>query len=71
MHDAIRNNQHAALASIDSFVDGAAVKCPDQFTDELCRELLDEVVPVPESQVCLDLLKMYHEQGIVFSSASK
>ncbi|MFC6222373.1 threonine ammonia-lyase IlvA [Hymenobacter artigasi] len=69
MHDAIQNNQHAALASIDSFVDGAAVKCPGQLTFELCRELLDEVVLVPEGQVCLDLLKMYNEEGIVLEPA--
>jgi threonine dehydratase len=69
MHDAIRNQQHAALASIDSFVDGAAVKCPGQLTYALCRELLDEVVLVPEGQVCLDLLKMYNEEGIVLEPA--
>jgi threonine dehydratase len=69
MHNAIRNQQHAALASIDSFVDGAAVKCPGQLTYEICRELLDEVVLVPEGQVCLDLLKMYNEEGIVLEPA--
>ena len=69
MHDAIQNNQHAALASIDSFVDGAAVKCPGWLTFALCRELSDEVVLVPEGQVCLDLLKMYTEEGIVLEPA--
>jgi threonine dehydratase len=69
MHNAIQNNQHAALASIDSFVDGAAVKCPGRLTFELCRELLDEVVLVPEGQVCLDLLKMYNEEGMVLEPA--
>jgi len=29
-------------------VDGAAVKCPGQFTYQRCRKLLDEVVLVPE-----------------------
>ena len=69
MHHAIRNQQHAALASIDSFVDGAAVKCPGRLTFELCRKLLDEVVLVPEGQVCLDLLKMYNEEGMVLEPA--
>ena len=69
MYTAIQNQQHGALASIDSFVDGAAVKCPGQLTFELCRELLDEVVLVPEGQVCLDLLKMYNEEGIVLEPA--
>ena len=69
MYTAIQNQQHGALASIDSFVDGAAVKCPGRLTFELCRELLDEVVLVPEGQVCLDLLKMYNEEGIVLEPA--
>ncbi|HEX8427260.1 threonine ammonia-lyase IlvA [Hymenobacter sp.] len=69
MYSAIRGNQHAALASIDSFVDGAAVKCPGQLTYEICRELLDEVVLVPEGQICQDLLKMYNEEGIVLEPA--
>jgi threonine dehydratase len=69
MYTAIQERRHGALASIDSFVDGAAVKCPGQLTYELCRELLDEVVLVPEGQVCLDLLKMYNEEGIVLEPA--
>ena len=69
MHHAIRDQRHGALASIDSFVDGAAVKCPGQLTYALCRELLDEVVLVPEGQVCLDLLRMYNEEGLVLEPA--
>jgi len=69
MYTAIREQRHGALATIDSFVDGAAVKCPGQLTYALCRELLDEVVLVPEGQVCLDLLKMYNEEGIVLEPA--
>ena len=69
MYTAIREQRHGALASIDSFVDGAAVKCPGRLTYEICRELLDEVVLVPEGQVCQDLLKMYNEEGIVLEPA--
>ncbi|MBC8084944.1 MAG: threonine ammonia-lyase IlvA [Hymenobacter sp.] len=69
MYAAIREQRRGALASIDSFVDGAAVKCPGQLTYAICRELLDEVVLVPEGQVCQDLLKMYNEEGIVLEPA--
>ncbi|GAC1376587.1 MAG: hypothetical protein NVSMB30_22140 [Hymenobacter sp.] len=69
MYTAIREQRHGALASIDSFVDGAAVKCPGRLTYEICRELLDEVVLVPEGQVCQDLLRMYNEEGIVLEPA--
>ncbi len=69
MYAAIRAQQHGALTSIDSFVDGAAVKCPGRLTFEICRALLDEVVLVPEGQVCQDLLKMYNEEGMVLEPA--
>jgi threonine dehydratase len=69
MYQSIRNQQRQALEQIDSFVDGAAVKCPGALTFELCSALLDEVVLVPEGQVCEDLLKMYNEEGMVLEPA--
>ena len=45
------------------------MKCPGQLTFEICRELLDEVVLVPEGQVCVDLLRMYNEEGMVLEPA--
>ncbi|TGE22126.1 threonine ammonia-lyase IlvA [Hymenobacter aquaticus] len=69
MQQAIRAGRRQALAHIESFVDGAAVKCPGALTFEMCRELLDDVVLVPEGQVCEDLLRMYNEEGIVLEPA--
>jgi len=69
MHDAIRAGRRQALPSLDTFVDGAAVKCPGALTFELCQALLDEVHLVPEGQVCEDLLKMYNEEGLVLEPA--
>ncbi|TGE26934.1 threonine ammonia-lyase IlvA [Hymenobacter metallicola] len=69
MQQAIRAGRRQALEHIESFVDGAAVKCPGALTFELCRELLDDVVLVPEGQVCEDLLRMYNEEGIVLEPA--
>ena len=69
MQQSLAAGQRQALPHIESFVDGAAVKCPGELTFALCRELLDDVVLVPEGQVCLDLLKMYNEEGIVLEPA--
>jgi threonine dehydratase len=69
MYNSIKANERQTLQSIDSFVDGAAVKCPGQLTFEICRELLDDVVLVPEGQVCEDILKMYNEEGVVLEPA--
>ncbi|GAB3637034.1 threonine ammonia-lyase [Hymenobacter arcticus] len=69
MHDALRAGRRQALASLDTFVDGAAVKCPGELNFEICQALLDEVHLVPEGQVCEDLLKMYNEEGMVLEPA--
>ncbi len=69
MHDALRAGQRQALPSLDTFVDGAAVKCPGELTFEICQALLDEIHLVPEGQVCEDLLKMYNEEGMVLEPA--
>nr|WP_255749477.1 threonine ammonia-lyase IlvA [Pontibacter liquoris] len=69
MYNSIRAQQRQTLETIDSFVDGAAVKCPGELTYEICRELLDDIVLVPEGQVCEDILKMYNEEGVVLEPA--
>lgn len=69
MYNSLKTGQRQVLDKIDSFVDGAAVKSPGVITFELCSELLDDVVLVPEGQVCEDLLKMYNEEGIVVEPA--
>ncbi|WP_051719138.1 threonine ammonia-lyase IlvA [Hymenobacter sp. IS2118] len=69
MQRSLAAGERQALTDIESFVDGAAVKCPGELNFALCRELLDDVVLVPEGQVCLDLLKMYNEDGMVLEPA--
>ncbi|GAA4424974.1 threonine ammonia-lyase IlvA [Pontibacter saemangeumensis] len=69
MYNSLKAQKRLALDAIDSFVDGAAVKSPGELTFEICRELLDDVVLVPEGQVCVDILKMYNEEGVVLEPA--
>ncbi|KAA6430695.1 threonine ammonia-lyase IlvA [Rufibacter glacialis] len=69
MFNSIKANQRQTLKTIDSFVDGAAVKCPGVLNFEICRELLNDIVLVPEGQVCEDILKMYNEEGVVLEPA--
>ena len=69
MHDALRAGRRQALSSLNTFVDGAAVKCPGELTFAICQALLDEVHLVPEGQVCEDLLAMYNEEGLVLEPA--
>lgn len=57
------------LDEIDKFVDGAAVKKVGDLTYSLCRELLDEVIVVPEGRVCTTILELYNEHAIVAEPA--
>ena len=69
MYEALAAGRRQALPTLDTFVDGAAVKCPGQLTFGICQSLLDEIHLVPEGQVCEDLLKMYNEEGMVLEPA--
>lgn len=57
------------LPSIDSFVDGTAVKRVGELTYELCRENLDELCIIPEGKVCTSILQLYNDSGIVTEPA--
>ncbi|MCC9168843.1 threonine ammonia-lyase IlvA [Pontibacter harenae] len=69
MYQSVKEQKRLMLDKIDSFVDGAAVKCPGELTFGICRELLDDIVLIPEGQICEDILKMYNEEGIVLEPA--
>ena len=58
-----------ALDTIDTFVDGAAVKRVGELTFDLCRRHLEEVVLVPEGQVCTTLIELYQNEGIIAEPA--
>lgn len=57
------------LEQIDKFVDGAAVKRIGDLTYAVCRDLVDEVVSVPEGKVCTTIINMYNENAIVAEPA--
>lgn len=53
------------LKEIDPFVDGAAVKTVGTLTYNICKEIIDDIVVVPEGKVCTTLLSLYNENAIV------
>ena len=69
MKTSIEKGQVVTLENIDKFVDGAAVKRVGDITFDICNELLDEVITVPEGQVCGEILRLYNEQAIVVEPA--
>ena len=57
------------LGEIDGFVDGTAVRRVGSVTFPLVRDLVDEVVSVPEGRVCSEMLTLYQSEGIVAEPA--
>ena len=69
MQKAIEAAQIVKLPQIDSFVDGAAVKEVGRHTFSICRDLLNDVLTVPEGKVCSTILQLYNEHAIVAEPA--
>jgi len=69
MKKAIEKNQVVTLDTIDKFVDGAAVKRVGEITFEICKEILNDVILVPEGKVCTTILQLYNTDAIVVEPA--
>lgn len=69
MQTAIQNNATTPLATIDKFVDGAAVKQVGENTFAICKENLTDIVLVPEGKVCTTILRLYNEEAMVVEPA--
>ena len=57
------------LDHIEKFVDGAAVQRVGDLTFDVCREVLDDIVVVPEGKVCTTILELYNFDAIVVEPA--
>jgi len=69
MKESFDHNGVVALDSIDTFVDGAAVKRVGELTYRICREVIDDLVIVPEGKVCTAILELYNRNAIVAEPA--
>jgi threonine dehydratase len=69
MKQSLAQNDVVTLENIDKFVDGAAVKQVGRYTWEICKEVLDDIVLVPEGKVCTTILELYNENAIVVEPA--
>jgi threonine dehydratase len=69
MKTSIQKGENTTLSSIDSFVDGAAVKRVGNLTFKICREGLQDIIAVPEGKVCSTLLRLYNEEAMVVEPA--
>jgi threonine dehydratase len=66
---ALAAGRPVSLAAVDTFVDGAAVGTAGALTFPLVRDLVDDVVSVPEGAVCTEMLSLYQVEGIIVEPA--
>lgn len=69
MRAALDAGHPVALDSIDTFIDGAAVGRVGDATFPIVRDLVDEVVAVPEGAVCTEMLDLYQSEGVIAEPA--
>ncbi|MBQ1930389.1 MAG: threonine ammonia-lyase IlvA, partial [Bacteroidales bacterium] len=65
MKASVDNGGVVELDKVDKFVDGAAVKKVGEYTYNICKEVLDDIVVVPEGAVCTTILELYNKSAIV------
>jgi len=69
MQTSLANGNVVTLPAIDPFVDGAAVKTVGALPYDISKELVDDIVVVPEGKVCTTILSLYNENAIVAEPA--
>ncbi|WP_339839190.1 threonine ammonia-lyase IlvA [Paenibacillus sp. FSL R7-0272] len=69
MSEAMFRKQVVTLDDIDKFVDGAAVKRVGDLTYDICSNILNDIVKVPEGKACTTILELYNENAIVVEPA--
>ena len=69
MQTALRLGGPTAIPRVDGFVDGAAVGRVGELTFPIVRDLVDDIVTVPEGAVCTEMLDLYQVDGIIAEPA--
>jgi len=69
MFESLKKGHVVPLEDIDPFVDGAAVQKIGDVTFSICQEVLDDLILVPEGQICTYILDMYNQEAIVVEPA--
>ena len=69
MKAALEAGHPVTLESIERFVDGAAVKRIGDLTFSICKDLLHDMLLVPEGKICSTILKLYNEDALVVEPA--
>ena len=66
---ALEHGAPVELKGYDTFVDGAAVGRAGELTFPVVRDLVEQVLAVPEGAVCSEMLALYQSEGIIAEPA--
>lgn len=69
MYQSLKQGNVITLESIDTFVDGAAVKRVGDINFNICKHILDDIILVPEGKICTTILNLYSDDAIVAEPA--
>ncbi|CAN5326206.1 threonine ammonia-lyase IlvA [soil metagenome] len=69
MKEALKAGKPIILDTIQRFVDGASVKKVGDLTFPICKEVLSDMLLVPEGKVSSAILQLYNEDAIVAEPA--
>jgi threonine dehydratase len=69
MKEALKEGKPVKLEKIQRFVDGASVQRVGDLTFSFCKEILADMLLVPEGKVSSTILQLYNEDAIVAEPA--
>ncbi|WP_077621818.1 threonine ammonia-lyase IlvA [Sediminibacillus massiliensis] len=69
MSKSLSENKVVTLDKIDKFVDGASVKQVGKLTFDISKEIIDDIVLVPEGKISTTIVDLYNENAIVAEPA--
>jgi threonine dehydratase len=69
LFEAMKHGKVVKLDNISSFADGIAVKEVGDKTLEICKEVVDDILLIPEGKICSTMLSLYNDEAIVVEPA--
>lgn len=69
MKKSLEANKIITLKKFEKFVDGASVATIGKLNFEIAKEVIDDIILVPEGKVCTTILQLYNESAIVAEPA--
>jgi threonine dehydratase len=69
MKESLKQGKVVILENIDKFVDGAAVQRVGDIPFDICQQVVDDIVLVPEGRICTKILELYNRDAIVVEPA--